>query len=235
MSRQQEGRISPYGSSSFSTWKRNQKTLVEFTGANFVRHAEFPQTPIYGERQLGKFGSHRKGASGSADWFPFYDRCRFVVAKSAQLRFRLAAKTTLAPLLHLRAKSRPSGGCAPKRSNANPLRWALRWGPPTAAFINEDWESETFFITRAFCVGGAQVRLRGRRILRRFPIFVGAAHWAARGFRALHAFLQPCRGDPRGRPSVDGAAHPGERALQGVETSKAAGASPRPTSSSRFE
>ena len=91
---------------------------MEFTGANFVRHAEFPQTPIYGERQLGKFGSHRKGASGSADWFPFYDRCRFVVAKSAQLRFRLAAKTTLAPLLHLRAKSRPSGGCAPKRSPA---------------------------------------------------------------------------------------------------------------------
>ena len=41
----------------------------------------------------------------------------------------------------------------------------------------------------------------GRRILRRFPISVGAAHWAARGFRALHMFLQPCRGDPRGRPS----------------------------------
>ena len=40
-----------------------------------------------------------------------------------------------------------------------------------------------------------------RRILRRFPISVGAAHWAARGFRALHTFLQPCRGDPRGRPS----------------------------------
>ena len=41
----------------------------------------------------------------------------------------------------------------------------------------------------------------GRRILRRFPISVGAAHWAARGFRALHMFLQPRRGDPRGRPS----------------------------------
>ena len=41
----------------------------------------------------------------------------------------------------------------------------------------------------------------GRRILRRFPISVGAAHWAARGFRALHTFLQPCRGEPRGRPS----------------------------------
>ena len=40
------------------------------------------------------------------------------------------------------------------------------------------------------------------RILRRFPISVGAAHWAARGFRALHTFLQPCMGDPRGRPSA---------------------------------
>ena len=40
-----------------------------------------------------------------------------------------------------------------------------------------------------------------RRILRRFPISVGAAHWAARGFRALHMFLQPCMGDPCGRPS----------------------------------
>ena len=37
-----------------------------------------------------------------------------VVAKSAQLRFRLTMKTAFAPLLLL--------------SNANPLRWALRWG-----------------------------------------------------------------------------------------------------------
>ena len=72
--------------------------------------------------QLGDQGSQRKGAGGSAEWFPFYDRCHFVVAKSAQLRFRLTAKTTLAPLLLL--------------SNANPLRWALRWisGTGVSAF-----------------------------------------------------------------------------------------------------
>ena len=54
---------------------------------------------------------------------------------------------------------------------------------------------------KRLCCGGAQVRLRGRRILRRFPISVGAAHWAARGFRALHMFLQSCMDDPCGRPS----------------------------------
>ena len=70
------------------------------------------------------------------------------------------------------------------------------------------------------------MRLRGRRILRRFPISVGAAHWAARGFRTLHTFLQPCRGDPCGRPSAASTARPGGRALQGGETSKAAGHSP---------
>ena len=48
----------------------------------------------------------------------------FVVAKSAQLRFRLTAKTALAPLLLL--------------SNANPLRWALRWEPPSAAYWVEN-------------------------------------------------------------------------------------------------
>ena len=110
-------------------------------------HSRLSPDPIYGGRQLGKLGSHRKGAVCSAEWFSVYYRCRFVVATSAQLRFRPTAKTPLVPLLLL--------------SNANPLRWALRWGPPTAAFINEDWESKTSFITRAFCVGGAQVWLRG--------------------------------------------------------------------------
>ena len=46
---------------------------------------------------------------------------RLVVAKSACLRFRLTAKTAPASLLLL--------------SNANPLRWALRWGPPSAAYM----------------------------------------------------------------------------------------------------
>ena len=81
-----------------------------------------PWTPVYGGRQLGGLVRHRKGAGGSADWFPVYYRCRFVVAKSARLRFCLAAKTAPAPLLLL--------------SNANPLRWALRWGPPAVALIN---------------------------------------------------------------------------------------------------
>ena len=85
-----------------------------------------------------------------------------------------------------------------------------------------------------------------RRILRRFLISAGAAHWAARGFQVLHTFLQPCRGDPCGRPPVGGTVRPGGRALTGggdftggaprssrptggAETSTAAGASPRPT------
>ena len=77
--------------------------------------------PILRERQLGRLFCRRKGAGGSADCFFLVFRCRFVVAKSACLRFRLTAKTAPASLLLL--------------SNANPLRWALRWGPPSAAYM----------------------------------------------------------------------------------------------------
>ena len=61
-------------------------------------------------------------------------------------------------------------------------------------------ELGTPLMESAFVAVGLKCGSGGRRILRRFPISVGAAHWAARGFRALHTFLQPCRGDPRGRP-----------------------------------
>ena len=62
-------------------------------------------------------------------------------------------------------------------------------------------ELGTPLMESAFVAVGLKCGSGERRILRRFPISVGAAHWAARGFRALHMFLQPCRGDPRGRPS----------------------------------
>ena len=35
-----------------------------------------PRTPICESRQLGRLGNRRKGAGGSADWCPFYFRCR---------------------------------------------------------------------------------------------------------------------------------------------------------------
>ena len=35
-----------------------------------------PGPPFYGGRQLGGMAGQRKGAGGSADWFPFYYRCR---------------------------------------------------------------------------------------------------------------------------------------------------------------
>ena len=82
-----------------------------------------PQTPFLRGRQLSSLVLNRKGAGGSVDSRPLVFRCRFVVAKSACLRFRLAAKTAPAPLLLL--------------SNAKPLRWALRWGPPSAACITD--------------------------------------------------------------------------------------------------
>ena len=53
-----------------------------------------------------------------------------VVAKSAQLRFRLTAKTAPAPLLLL--------------SNANPLCWASRWGPSAAVSFAEHFKSAPF-------------------------------------------------------------------------------------------
>ena len=36
----------------------------------------YPGPLFYGGRRLGCLGNYRKGAGGSADWFPFYYRCR---------------------------------------------------------------------------------------------------------------------------------------------------------------
>ena len=104
-----------------------QKVTKEPPGACSEEHRSgapsrrAPGPRFYGGRQLGRLIRHRKGAGGSADCFFLVFRCRFVVAKSACLRFRLTAKTAPASLLLL--------------SNANPLRWALRWGPPSAAYM----------------------------------------------------------------------------------------------------
>ena len=69
-------------------------------------------------------GCAPKRACGRSAGDEFLCPWRRVVAKSACLRFRLTAKTALASLLLL--------------SNANPLRWALRWGPPSAAYWVEN-------------------------------------------------------------------------------------------------
>ena len=50
-------------------------------GANRIRlclilHVPHPPGPHLREHQLGKRVRYRKGAGSSADWFPFYDRCR---------------------------------------------------------------------------------------------------------------------------------------------------------------
>ena len=108
---------------------------------HFVLIVAFPRTPFYGGRQLGGLGSRRKGAGSSADT-PLLV-FRFVVAKSACLRFRLTTKTAPAPLLLL--------------SNANPLRWALRWGPPSAAYIISEFGDLAFPFWERLCCGGAQV------------------------------------------------------------------------------
>ena len=40
-------------------------------------YSSAPWTPVLRGSQLGSLGSQRKGAGGSADWFPVYDRCRW--------------------------------------------------------------------------------------------------------------------------------------------------------------
>ena len=95
--------------------------------------------------RLGGLFRRRKGAGDSVERLPLVFRCRFVVAKSACLRFRLTAKTALAPLLLL--------------SNANPLRWALRGGPPSAAYIIRGRGLGISLLT-APLLRRAQVRLR---------------------------------------------------------------------------
>ena len=51
------------GASSFSTWKRNQKTLGDAAGANFVRHAGLPPDPHYGGYPLGRAEHFRRAKS----------------------------------------------------------------------------------------------------------------------------------------------------------------------------
>ena len=68
-----------------------------------------------------------------------------------------------------------------------------------------------------FGVAGLKFGSEGRRILKRCPIPVGAAHWAAWGFQVLHTFLRPCRGGPCGRPFMCETACPGGRALRRTE------------------
>ena len=51
---------------------------------------------------------------------------------------------------------------------------------------------------------------------RRFRIPVGAAHRAARGIQVSHTFLQPRRGDPRGRPSMGGGGASGRPRPTGI-------------------
>ena len=53
-----------------------QNATGDGSDEHFVLIVAFPRNPFYGGRQLGCPGSQRKGAGGSADWFPFYDRCR---------------------------------------------------------------------------------------------------------------------------------------------------------------
>ena len=90
---------------------------------HFVLIFAFPRTPFTGVTPWA--GRKTSGAQNLSEC-PNSRRATgpFVVAKSAQLRFRLTAKTALAPLLLL--------------SNANPLRWALRWEPPSAAYWVEN-------------------------------------------------------------------------------------------------
>ena len=41
------GRVPPCGAGSFSTWKRNKKTLGDAAEANFVRHVGLPPDPRF--------------------------------------------------------------------------------------------------------------------------------------------------------------------------------------------
>ena len=58
-------------------------------------------------------------------------------------------KTAFAPLLLL--------------SNANPLRWALRWGPPSVAFINRNRKPGTPFCLKAPLFSVGPKLCRGKR------------------------------------------------------------------------
>ena len=102
-----------------------------------------PPDPHFTRVTIKEIFRYRKGAGGSVDTQLLVFRCRFVVAKSACLRFRLTAKTALASLLLL--------------SNANPLRWALRWGPPSAAYIISEFGDLAFPFWERLCCGGVQV------------------------------------------------------------------------------
>ena len=117
--------VPPCGAGSFpSDGKGTKGSPGDAAEANFVRQWRLtPGPPI-----TGAIPWARQKISGAQNLSDTLNSRRatgpFVVAKSARLRFRLTAKTALAPLLLL--------------SNANPLRWALRWEPPSAAYWVEN-------------------------------------------------------------------------------------------------
>ena len=58
-------------------WRQSRQNATgDGSDEHFVLIVAFPRTPFYEGRQLGGLGSRRKGAGGSADWFPLYYRCR---------------------------------------------------------------------------------------------------------------------------------------------------------------
>ena len=72
--------VSPCGSSFFLDAQKEAKEAPG-GGDNRIRlrlilHDPHPLDPHLREPQLGHLSNHRKGAGSSADWFPFYNRCR---------------------------------------------------------------------------------------------------------------------------------------------------------------
>ena len=137
----------------------------------------------------------RKGAGGSVDTLYLVFRCRFVVAKSACLRFRLTAKTAPASLLLL--------------SNANPLRWALRWGPPSAAYMIRLRGPDTPLFESAFVAVGLKCGSGKRRTWAtlRFSRRARCPHWAVLGRPGVPPLRRGAKsdsasgtGDREGRP-----------------------------------
>ena len=67
----------PAGGEFLCPWRqRNQNAPGDGSDEHSVLIVAFPRTPVYGGRQLGNIVRQRKGAGGSADWLPFYCRCR---------------------------------------------------------------------------------------------------------------------------------------------------------------
>ena len=141
-------------------------------------HIRRPLEPHYGGRATGRF----LNISGAQNLSGLCDSSR--ATSSSRISYpslRPAGQSSLTPSLLL--------------SNANPLRWALRWGPPSAACWTENFEwcgsktapgfDEPTLPARSRRRGDPCGRPRaglGQAPTERpesFPYFVGAAHWAA--------------------------------------------------------